>query len=345
MRAAPPLLLLLLLAGLFPLQAGLDRVRGPKPDVITTLPPDRVLRVLAFGHRGAVADLLEIQATNFLIQRLEATNRMEKDHIARLYSGVLTLAPEDAAAFWRASVFHYSIADRPDAAYATLEEGMRRVPPEHPRKWQLYYEAAVQRLLGATAKPEAERREATRDAARLLREAALLPGAPFELEEFASRLGGRGLSREEALAHEAAEWEERSKKGEPALRARARQRMLEARSAIVRERLQRRVVDPIVELRGRPPGDLVASARFLGIDPTDPLGVGYGLSGTTVIAPGVDAARFERLLRPRHDKWRAEHPGEAPTLEQLGLLPGTVPAWLEVSPGVDGVTVRPRPSP
>lgn len=342
MRSAPGVLLVALLGGLFPLQAAIDRTRGPRPDVVTTLLPDRILPVLAMGHRGALADLLEIEATNFLIRRLQATNRMEKDHIARLYSGVLALAPEDPDAFWRASVFHFSVADRPDAAFATLEEGMRRVPSTHPRKWYLYYEAAVQRLLAATSRPEAERLASTREAAALLREGALLPRAPFELEQTAARLASRGLSAEEALEQEAAVWQERSTRGEPALRARARQRALEARSALVRERLQRKVVDAIVRLRGRPPGDLYNAARVMGVDPTDPLGVGYALQGTTVLAPGVDAARLERVLRPLHDRFRAQHPGQTPTLEELGLSAEQVPAWLVVTPGPDGVTVRPR---
>jgi hypothetical protein len=75
----------------------------------------------------------------------------------------------------------------------------------------------------------------------------------------------------------------------------------------------------------------------------DPLGVGFFLQGSRVVAPGLEAVRLERELDERFLRWQAdrpEHAGVTPTLEDLGSP--EVPPFLDVKLDPTGATVRVR---
>ncbi len=337
---APQAMAALLALSLFPLQAALDESKPPPPDIIAVLPAPRLLPILAFGHRGAAADLLEIRATNFLMRSLRDRPRAEKQHLETLYDGVVALDPQDAEAYWRAAVYFFSIADQPAAARAIIERGLKDVDPAHPRRYLLAYELAAQTIITALEKPPAEREVAVREAGALLVTTELMPGAPPTLVAIGQNLLRRGLSLTQALEYEAEKWLEQARStSEPQLRARYERRALEARAELARARLQVQV-DQWTKDLGAPPASLKQLAEA-GANIADPLGVGFRLEGARVVAPAVDAARLERLLSAQLDAWRRAHGGAVPTAAQLGF---ECPPWLEVHIGDEGVIVRPRSS-
>jgi hypothetical protein len=338
-RAAPLAGAALGALALFPLQAVLDASKPPPPDIIAVLPSPRLLPILAFGHRGAAADLLEIRATNFLMRSLSHRPRADRDHLQTLYDGVVALDPQDAEAYWRAAVYFFAIADQPEVARAMIQRGLRDVDPAHPRRYLLAYELGAQTILQAVGKPAAEREAAIREAGALLITTQLMPGAPPALAAIGQSLLGRGLTVTQALEYEADKWVEQARgTSEEALRARYERRALEARSELARARLQAQV-DRWTKDLGAPPASLAQLAQA-GAHVEDPLGVGFRLEGSRVVAPGVEAARLERALAPGFSAWWAAH-GTPPTAAELGL--GAVAPWLEVTIDADGVTVRPRP--
>lgn len=323
---------------LFPLQAALDGSKPPPPDLIAVLPPPRLLPILAFGHRGAAADLLEIRATNFLMRSLAERPRADKQHLATLYDGVVALDPQDAEAYWRAGVYFFSIADQPDAAAAILQRGLRDVSPSHPRRYMLAYELAAEAIIRAMDQAPAAREAAVHEAGALLVTTELMPGAPPTLALIGQNLLRRGLSLTQALEYEAQKWREQAEgTSEPQLRARYERRALEAQAELARARLQAQV-DQWTKDLGAPPASLEQLARA-GAAVEDPLGVGFRLEGARVVSPAVEALRLERALAGRFDAWRAQHGGGLPTAAELGVDP---PPWLEVHIGDQGVTVRPR---
>lgn len=335
---APQAVAALLALCLFPLQAALDGSKPPLPDLIAVLPPPRLLPILAFGHRGAAADLLEIRATNFLMRSLASRPRADRQHLAALYDGVVALDPQDADAYWRAGVYFFSIADQPEAAAEILQRGLRDVAPAHPRRYLLAYELAAEAIIRVVDEPTAVRDAAVHEAGALLVMTELMPGAPPTLARIGQSLLRRGLSLTQALEYEADKWTEQAQAtSEPQLRARYERRAVEARSELARARLQAQV-DQWTKDLGAPPASLEQLARA-GAAVEDPLGVGFRLEGARVIAPAVEALRLERALAGRFDAWRAAHGGGLPTLAELGVTP---PTWLEVHVGDEGVTVRPR---
>lgn len=363
-RRAPVVVALAGAALLFPLQARLDARRTPPPDVLEVLPPRAILPVLTFGHAQTASNLLEIRATNFLMGWLEGMDRLRHEHISRLYDAILTLDPRDAGAYRRASTYFFSVADRSDLAREYLERAVdpaRGVPADHPERWTLFMELASIELMGGLGAPEAERLERVRRGGELLMRAVGLPGAPPELETFAQRLATRGLSPLEALRYDEQRWLEAAKHGEPAMRAQAERRLVEARAALIAQALQL-IADDVARQAGGPPADLDALWRFVdaamrnqeknggpvpaplavlrehGVD--DPLGVGFRLEEGRVVAPGVDARRLQRLLEERFLRWRQARPGEVPTAEHLGLERAA--PHLEVHVDEAGVRVVPR---
>ncbi len=335
---APQALAALLALCLFPLQAALDGSKPPPPDIIAVLPPPRLLPILAFGHRGAAADLLEIRATNFLMRSLRDRPRADKQHLATLYDGVVSLDPQDAEAYWRAAVYFFAIADQPEAARAIIERGLSSVDPAHPRRYMLAYELAAETIIQALDKPAAERDARIREAGALLIATEFMTGAPPTLRAIGQSLLRRGLSLTQALEYETDKWLEQARAtSEPQLRARYERRALEARAELARARLQVQV-DQWTKDLGAPPASLELLSQA-GADVLDPLGVGFRLEGARVISPGVDALRLERLLSAQFDAWRRAHGGAVPTAAQLGF---EAPPWLEVHFGAEGVTVRPR---
>lgn len=348
---------------LFPLTGALDRRRPAPPDVLELLPPTPILPVLTFGHRGTAADLLEIKATNFLMQSLEVMDRMRHDHVTRLYDAILAIDPADPGAHWRAAVYYFSVADRPDLAREILRRGIEASSPEHPRRVQLFVELASLEILTGAGKPEEERLAHIRRGGEILLQAVGSPGATPELEVFARRLATRGLSTLESLRFEEQLWFERSRQGEPAMRERAAARLKEVRAAVIAEALQR-VADDVTRQAGRPPRNtddllhFVAAATSqarrtggrlpealevlsqLGTD--DPLGVGFHLEGARVVAPGLEAARLERRLEERFLRWQLEHPGATPTLADLDATWEEVPPFLHVQLDASGPRVRVR---
>lgn len=362
-RLAPLAVVLVGAALLFPLTGALDRGRPAPPDVLELLPPTPILPVLTFGHRGTAADLLEIKATNFLMASLERMDRMRHDHVTRLYDAILAIDPADPGAYWRAAVYYFAVADRPDLARELLRRGIDATSPEHPLRVQLFLELASLEILTGAGKPEEERLAHIRRGGEILLRAVGSPGASPEMEVFARRLATRGLSTLEALRFEEQHWSDRSRQGEPAMREHAAMRQRQARAALVAEALQR-VADDVTRQAGRPPRDLdellhfVAAAtsqaeraggrlpeplellREHGVE--DPLGLGFRLEGSRVVAPALAAARLERELVERLQRWQVEHPGATPTLADLGFTPAEVPAFLDVRLDASGARVRVR---
>lgn len=346
---------------LFPLQALLDRHRAPDPDILEVLPPARILPVLAFGHDQSAADLLEIEATNFLMKWLGDWNELRHEHLTRLYDAVLTLDPQDPGAHLRVATYLFSVANRPDLAREYLDRGIASVPVENRQRWRLFLEKASVELLAGLGKPEEERVLHVRRAGEILAQAADLPGAPPDLGAFARQLATRGLSPLETLRYEEARWLEGAAQGEPAMRAEAEERLVEVRAALIAQALEV-VADDVARQLGRAPDDIRTLRRFAeaatararehggevadplrvfvehGFD--DPLGVGFELVDGRVRAPGVEARRLERVLQERFLRWQQDHPGAVPTLSDLGV--GAVSSELSIEISARGVTVRTR---
>lgn len=362
--AGPPLLVAALGAALlFPLQARIDAAREstPPPDVLQTLPPRAILPVLALGHRETAADLLEVRATNFLMRWLGRMNRMRHDHVMSLYDALLTLDPRDPGAYWRAAVYLFSVADRPDLAAEVVERGMASVPVEHPARWRLFLERASMHLLTSRGLPEAQRLAAVRSAGQLLIETAELPGAPGALRQIGERFATRGQTRLEGLGYEERLWLQRSQEGEAEMRARARARLLETSSAIVLEALREVAKEyaaelgqppqSLIDLNGfarerlrrahearQPPGEALEALAVRGMK--DPLGYGYVvLPDGWVLAPALEARQLERALNERFlvSKQRL---GRTPTAAELGVE--RPPPYLELTIDDEGVRVTPR---
>lgn len=358
---APLLVVLAGMALLFPLTAALDSRRPEPPDVLELLPPSPILPVLTFGHRETAADLLELKATNFLMESLERMSRLRHEHITSLYEAILTLDPTDPGAHWRAAVYYFAVADRPDLARDLLLRGIAASSPDHPLRVQLFVELASLEILAGAGKPEEERLLHVRKAGEVLLRAGGSPGASAELESFGRRLATRGLSTLESLRFEEQLWRDRSRQGEPAMREQAAARLKEVETAIIVEALQL-VSDDVTKQTGRSPRDLDDLLRFVaaalstaersgGTAPeslealkshgtADPLGVGFFLEGSRVVAPALEAARLERDLEERFLRWQSEHPGQAPTLEDLGAP--TAAPFLDVTLDATGPTVRVR---
>lgn len=359
LRHAPLPLALAGMAALFPLTAMLDRRRTPPPDIVQVLPPAALVPVLTFGHPSTAADVLEVRATNFLMSFIGRMNYMRHEHVTRLYDAILALDPRDAGAYRRAAVYQFSVAGRPDLAVLTLQRGLNAVPVEHPERWRLYAELAAIDIIGGLDLPEAERAERVRRAGKLLLDAE---GVPAELKAIGRHMATRGLSPLESLEFEEQQvWIPRAQSGEPAMRARAKERLAETRAAIIVTALQL-AADTFVERQGRAPQDLRELARFIasglaqheqhGLRPpaflatlrdrglADPLGYGFRLDGARVLAPALDGARLERHLEPTFLLWCQAHPGQTPTLADLGSP--EVPPHLRVILGPGTLDVRPR---
>jgi len=302
-------------------------------DVLTPLGERGVLPILAAGHGGTVADLLEVEANNFLMRSLKPGRRMNARHLRLLYQGIIELDPLDPGVVERAAVLMTAVAGRPDWALELLADGKERIPPEHPLRWRLYWEEAGTYLttLAHTAgqRHGYEARVAqVRRAGEVILAMAELPRTPFPQRflAFGQALSERQLSEQGLLEHELSRWRDRARGADDeALRRAALERVRETRSALRRLRLQRRV-DRFVKQHERPPARLADVAPPEGLE--DPLGVGYLLRGRDVLAPGAEARQLERDLVVRLGRWRAEHPGAGPpTLEDLGL---DAPDYLEV---------------
>src|SRR5690606_2104610 len=118
----PELLVVALGAALlFPVQAAIDARKGAPVDLVRALPSDAVLPVLAFGHRETVADMLELEATNYLMRHMRATGTLDPRHLERLYGAILTLDPDHAGAAVKAALYLSAVAARPRDAVALLE--------------------------------------------------------------------------------------------------------------------------------------------------------------------------------------------------------------------------------
>ena len=338
-RPLGPWLAVAALAGaLFPLQAAIDRHRGPPPDVLVTLPPRRIARALAFGHQPLAVDLLEARAATFFMEGLRRTDRLDREQLERMYDTVVAIDPWDAWAHLRASVLLFALTDRPEAAARFLTRGIETVPPGAPGRVRLFVELAGIHLSAANLEPDdAVRAARLRRAGQALLDGAEDPGAPPDLARVGERLLRRGLSRLDGLRHEVEAWEGRTQVGEPELRARARARLAEARADLRREELQA-LVDALVARRGAPPGALAELGPE--VDLSDPLGEGFRLEGGRVVAPGVERARARRALgaalEARLEAYEAERGRPPARVEEL--LEG-----LEVPAGVTVVLEGGRP--
>lgn len=343
MTPRPELLVVVLGAALlFPVQAVIDAAKGAPVDLVRGLPADAVLPVLALGHRETVADLLELEATNYLMRNMHATGTLDPRHLERLYGAVLTLDPDHAGAAVKAALYLSAVAARPRDALEQPEEDpasprRRTIHPRHPQRWRLPFERGSIHLvqLAGAATSEAERVREVSAAGAAWTEAADQPGAPAALTELAERLVGRGLSRLDTLRWEVETWRQQLDEHDPLTREEAARRLCQAQSALRAEEL----TEVIAQARGqgRAVQRLEDLAR-LGLDVTDPAGVGFLLRGEVVIAPAYEAAQLERTLRERAAWWRART-GAPPTPEQVGVR---VPDYLEAIVSDEDVWVFPR---
>jgi hypothetical protein len=329
----------------WPLQWRIDAVKPPPPDIVDTLPPADVLPVLACGHGGAAANLLEIEAVNFLIAWLQGGHaRLERDHLLRLYEGVVALDPNDPLAVERAAIFLWSLSDSPENANKLIDEALERVPEEHPWRWRLYREKAgiylmLPNLLHLSHK-DPEREKYFREAGRILLRGAHVPNMPPVLIESGERLLRRGLTEREALVEEGLIWA-RAHQGDPEVSRFAAERLLETQSAVRRLDLEEQDVRRFMATFGRLPRSLEELSERLGVDVSDPMGHGFLLADLSVYAPAQEARVMQRRLETNLRQWYRRHPeGPLPTQEQLGaaLLP-----HLEVIIDEAGVRVVPRP--
>ena len=297
------------------LQWGFDGIDAEQATLLTQLPPRRLLPALSCGHGETAADLLEVQATNYILSNLAPGQRMDPEQVARFYAGITTLDPNDPDAVVRAAVFLSAMADEADLATQRLNEAIARIPAEHPRRWLLHWELVATHITILAHRDPAERETHIRRAGALMREISTLPGVPSpeHYAELGDRLASRGLSPRDALQSELGFWETKAQSHEEAIRERAQQRLLEVQSRLRRDHLQR-ALDAFIAQVGRPPRDL----HELRQDLADPLGVGYFLLGDRVVAPGCDARQLERNLVPRLRRWTATHPG-VPTAADLGV--------------------------
>jgi len=336
---------------LFPLQAAVDVRRGEPPEVIDALPPEAVLPVLAFGHREAAADLLEIQATNFLMQRLERFHRLERDHLELLYGAVRALDPDDVDATFRGATYLSSVANRPYAALAFLDRALglgadRTQPartwvhPGHPRRWRLFFEkgSTYLVLLVPRAADDVERRAAVRQAGAEFLAAAEQPGVPADMADKLRRAGHdfstRPLPRRQALEFELAEWTHKAEAADPVVRAIADRRRREVTAALraldVQEQVDARA------RAGRPVSDLAE----LDLEPPAAEAGRLLLHQGRVVAAAYQATACEQRLQRALDVWLAGRPETPPTLGDLGV---EVAPYLQAELAGGEARVRPRP--
>lgn len=336
--------LLLGLPLLFPLVDRIDAHPGEEATVLITLPPDSILPALACGHAESAADLLEIRATNYVFEHLEPGRLLDPLAVTRTWGALAALDPRDPDLIQRGAVMLGALSDSPDDAIQLLERGIRNVPPEHGRRWRLYFELAAIHLVSLGHGDPAARLEHVRTAGELLQTMAGCEGIPEEARDAwrgqGERLRRRGLDRLDVLKREVELWEARSHEGEPALRERARERKLEAEALLGREQLQRRL-DAYRAQVGRSPTEVAELATPGTTLPEDPLGIGFYVVGERIVAPAAEARALQRTLQQRLELRRRASPGALPpTLEEL-LPPGTVvPPWLHVDLRSDPVSVQ-----
>jgi hypothetical protein len=346
---------------LFPVQAALEAAKPPPPTVVQTLPPAVVLPILAAGHRETVGDLLEIRATNFVIGTLKpglGFTDESRDHLFRLFDGVLTLDPNSAGACWRGAILVGAFGRRANAAVALLKRGLGEPftlagvdhPPRqgvfeaHPRRWRLFHEQAATHLLmhAQSSATSEERNDWIRLAGKLFVKATEA-GGPVGFAQVGRIMEERGLNEKEALAQEFELWKDRLKSGNEFVRTEARRRLKEARSryrcvelqgVINQVRRNGLTLHSLQELI-RPPVNLRAEAL------EDPMEVGFLFIDGKVHSPGAEAARLSRSLTLRLSEARSANAGAVPSLRDLHPTP--LPPYLEAEITAEGrVVVKPR---
>ncbi|HBP20795.1 MAG TPA: hypothetical protein DEA08_23770, partial [Planctomycetes bacterium] len=238
------------LALLYPVQGALDRAKGPPPNVVRTLPPRSILPILAAGHRETMADLLEIRATNFVLGTKEpgvAFTDEDRDHLWKLYDGILTLDPNDADAGLRGAILMGAFGNRADDCVALAKRTLGEPyelhgepqPPAgpgvwagHPRRWQLYREQAATHLIMHVpqTRDPVERGRYVRRAGELLVE-AYEAGGPADLGALGEEMRSRGLSEKRLLEQRYELWKARVDSPHESIREEARARLVEIQSS------------------------------------------------------------------------------------------------------------------
>ena len=343
------------LALLLPVQSALDRAKGPPPDVVRTLPPRSILRILAAGHPETMADLLEIRATNFVLGTKEpgvAFTDEDRDHLWSLYDGILTLDPNDADAALRGAVLMGAFGNRADACVALAKRALgepyqRRgelQPPAgpgvwlgHPRRWLLFREQAATHLIlhAPRTRDTVERGRYVRQAGELLVKASEA-GGPADLAALGEEMRSRGLSEKRLLEQSYELWKARVDSPHESIREEARSRLIEIQSSF-----QAVELNALAARLGRsgPPIQSIADLkkrRVLGSALEDPLGVGFRFYEGRVISPGAQAADLRRQLEKRYVELR----GAGQALTREALLEGqSLPPYLRLELLPDGVRV------
>lgn len=257
---------LLLLAAAVPLvQTGVDRRLGRfrAQKEVAYMWTGRQLKRASPGFHGLLADIYWLRT----VQYFGGQHAFAKEHdfapLDPLIDATVTLDPRLEIAYRYGSIFLAEPAPigagRPRAAIALLERGVRA----NPGNWRLRKELGYFHFLFL---------HDARTAARILNEAADLPGAAYWLRSMAADFLSRGGDRQNARAL----WNEIYQSSEGAIRQNAAThlRLLEARDT---QDMLQRLVNEFKDGTGRFPSSLgeLAARGIIRQVPSDPAGVPF----------------------------------------------------------------------
>lgn len=359
----------LLVALLFPLQMSFDATKPAQPSSLLYTPDRRLMKVIACGHGPTLADLVWVQSTNYVMTEFKS-GHTQIEHLYALYDVMTELDPSFVDAYVTGAIFLSAIADEPDLSLDLLEKGegpldevggefverkgprgepLGKVPPDHKERWKLLNETAATHLVSyASYAPTLEERyEELRTGGELYLFGAKryplerYPDRPPWYEQIGKTLTDRVAGRQKFVDisksgwYGAAEqiWEQRLHFSEPGtpLHALYERRLLEVRS--------RKLFDELEQGKDRwekGHGPARALSDFLVQVPKDPLGTGYFLVSSKLVAPALDAAIVERQLARDASRFRrAKGKNPSSVAEILAFSqeqghPRTIPSWVRV---------------
>lgn len=162
------------------------------------LPPLAVLKVLSFGHRTALADLLFVRAHAYFLSHFFSDRIFA--WLDQYYQAIVGLDPDNPKVYlWAGQVVKYGqhIDDATiRRANAFLEAGIERFPTD----WRLHMDLGFNLYFEFRGADEAERSAARLKARDHFARAAGLPGSPVD-PNFIAELFERGNEEGLALAY------------------------------------------------------------------------------------------------------------------------------------------------
>lgn len=330
---------------LFPLGVLLDHYTPPPPNVVETLPPPKVLPVLASGHRETMAALLELRAVSFVLETMEpgqAFSDEDRDHLFLLYQGILTLDPDNVGAAQRGSVLLSAFGWRAGASLQLLKMArgepysfngeqyqQRSANPAHRLYWRLWFEeAAIYLSMRANeVQSEDERNAWVRKAGEAWIKAEEMGASPgLGLREAGERLTRRGLDRAGLLEREQQIWEQRLESSpeevRPQIEARVKALISLRMAMALDEHPQVRALAAEAERRGLRVRDL-ARATSLQLPPealTPPSGGAFEIIAGQVVCPEAEAFLLAQSLTQTYRGLRGQDAERDWTLLDLGWI-------------------------